>query len=230
MQRALLPVLATVLATVLARVLGAAGCKPGAAEAPEAPPEEARIGQRCPTLSTPERIDVARARVFVEVAHVTTTDLPSPLGSGLEGRALPVRSVASFVATSGVPTGMPWGECLDEACDGRAARWALSLVLPPAATEPLQLTMQLREPPPAANAAAESDGSEAAPPLFETTLALRSQEPSRVPAAQVAVGDGALVVTAYVLGERDDFFKLLRCKADQVGTREIRPLRASPPP
>src|SRR5690606_27365379 len=69
------------------------------------------LAQPCPELALgDEPIDAGKARVFVEVAEVSTRDLPQPIGRWLDENAVRVRSTANLVAFPSVPTSMPWGQ------------------------------------------------------------------------------------------------------------------------
>lgn len=190
---------------------------------PAAPVHAAvQVGRRCAELRTPRGpINPARARVFVELAHLLPNQLPHTVGDWLEHNAVAVRSVSSLLVTPTRPVVIPWGPCLDDGCDTRAQSWAVSLSLTPDAAAPLRLSFQLMP-----GSGAPSERAESATPnaLLTGTLQVASQIPTVFPGASPAVGADELLVTAYLLVEARDLFRLMSCKGEQLGLEELRPL------
>ena len=161
------------------------GCpKPEPAKEP-APERTTYLAQPCPELALgDEPIDADKARLFVEVADVSTRKLPQPIGRWLAENAVKVRSTANLVAFPNVPTSMPWGQCVDAVCSS------------------MQLSITLT---------AEPSGAPAKV-LLETALEAKHQEPVVLPPSP-AVSDGSVVVTAYLLQKHDDLQRIMACQA-----------------
>jgi hypothetical protein len=179
---------------------------------PEAPERTGFVAQPCTGLELgSEPLNPADARVFVEVAELNARDLPQPIGRYLDKNVVKVRSSVNLVAFPGVPTSMPWGQCVDAVCASAARSITVTAKLPATAAEPLDLALRIDEAPP--------EGSEAAPrTLLDTTLRAINQEPAVLPAAP-EVSDGSLVLTAYLLRRPDDLHRVMECKVRQ-GERE----------
>jgi hypothetical protein len=183
---------------------GCGGNEPG----PKAPPAErtAFLAQPCPGLALEDAaLDADKARVFVEVAEVSTRDLPQPIGRWLDENAVKVRSTANLVAFPNVPTSMPWGQCVDAVCSSMKRAITLTAQLPERTSQPVPLAVRIEEAPP--------EGAPGEPRvLLETTLAALHQEPVVLPPSP-AVSDGSVVVTAYLLRRHDDLQRILECQA-----------------
>lgn len=183
-----------------------AGC--GNKAEPKAPEAErtAFLAQRCPGLELDdEALDADNARVFVEVAEVSTSDLPQPIGRWLDANAVKVRSTANLVAFPNVPTSMPWGQCVDAVCSSMKRSITLTAQLPERTSQPVPLALSIDEAPP------EGTGAERKV-LLETTLRALHQEPVLLPPSP-AVSDGSVVVTAYLLRRHDDLHRIMECQA-----------------
>lgn len=186
-----------------------------------------QVGRRCPELATrPRALSNARVRVFVELAHLLPGQLPEPLGDWLEHHPVAVRSVSNLLLTPTRPVVVPWGACLDSACDTRSQSWTASLVVLPTTAQPLSLSLQLRQ---GSGAPSERAKGTNPAPLLTARLQLASQEPTLVRGAKLAVGADELLATAYVLVDAEDLFRLMRCKGEQVGLEELRPRPAMDP-
>jgi hypothetical protein len=183
-----------------------AGCGSNKPDA-NAPPAErtAFLAQPCPGLAIEDAaLDADKARVFVEVAEVSTRSLPQPIGRWLDENAVKVRSTADLVAFPNVPTSMPWGQCVDAVCSSMKRSITLTAQLPERTSQPVSLALRIDEAPP--------EGSPGEPRvLLETTLAAPHQEPIVLPPSPVS--DGSVVVTAYLLRRHDDLQRILECKA-----------------
>lgn len=184
--------------------LAACGGKPD----PKAPAPErtAFLAQPCPGLALDdEALDADKARVFVEVAEVSTRDLPHPIGRWLDQNAVKVRSTANLVAFPNVPTSMPWGQCVDAVCSSMKLSITLTAQLPERTSQPVPLSIRIDE--------AAAEGSQAEPrALLETTLRVLHEEPVVLPPSPL-VSDGSVVVTAYLLRRHDDLQRILECQA-----------------
>jgi len=193
-----------VCAAAWAALAGCGGNKPD----PNAPAPERTtfLGQPCPGLALEDAaIDADKARVFVEVADVSTRSLPQPIGRWLDENAVKVRSTANLVAFPNVPTSMPWGQCVDAVCSSMKLSITLTAQLPERTSQPVPLGLRIDEAPP--------EGSQAeARVLLETTLQALHQEPVVLPPSP-AVSDGSVVVTAYLLRRHDDLHRILECQA-----------------
>lgn len=183
---------------------GCSGNKPD----PNAPAPERTtfLGQPCPGLALEDApLDADKARVFVEVAEVSTRDLPQPIGRWLDQNAVKVRSTANLVAFPNVPTRMPWGQCVDAVCSSMKLSITLTAQLPERSSQPVPIGLRIDE--------AAPEGSQAEPRvLLETTLQALHQEPVVLP-PNPAVSDGSVVVTAYLLRRHDDLHRILECQA-----------------
>jgi hypothetical protein len=176
-------------------------------KAPDAE-REAFLGQPCPELALgDEALDADKARVFVEVAEVSTRNLPQPIGRWLDENAVTVRSTADLLAFPNVPTSMPWGQCVDAVCSAMKLSITLTAQLPERTSQPVPLALRI-------DAAAPEGSPEAAAGerrvLLETTLSVLPQEPVVLPPSEVS--DGSVVVTAYLLRKHDDLQRILECK------------------
>ena len=191
----------------LALVALAAACKSAPpAESPEIAPRDALVAQPCPELALgAEPLDPKNARVFVEIADVSSRNLPNPLGRWLDEHIVEVRSTANLVAFPGVPTSMPWAQCVDAVCADAKRSVSVTARLPERASEPIELALHIED------TAAEGGSPRT---LLDTTLRALSQEPAVVPSGS-ELGSGSLVVTAYVLRRFDDLHRLLECKERQ---------------
>ena len=192
----------------LALVALAAACKSAPpAESPEIAPRDALVAQPCPELALgAEPLDPKNARVFVEIADVSSRNLPNPLGRWLDEHIVEVRSTANLVAFPGVPTSMPWAQCVDAVCADVKRTVFVTAQLPPNTSEPIELVVRIDE------AAAEG---EPAKTLLESSVRSPHQEPIVLPQT-AAVSDGSLVVTAYLLRKFDDLERVMHCKARQA--------------
>jgi hypothetical protein len=183
-----------------------AACKGKAASPRTAAERTAFLAQPCPGLELgAARLDPANARVFVEVADVSTRDLPQPIGRWLDANAVKVRSTANLIAFPNVPTSMPWGQCVDAVCSSMKLSITLTAQLPERGSEPIVLALRIDE--------AAPEGPDAARQvLLDTTLRALNQEPVVLPPAP-KISDGSVVVTAYVLSRHDDLHRILECRA-----------------
>lgn len=184
-----------------------AGCGGDKAD-PKAPAAErtAFLAQACPALALEdEALDAGNARVFVEVAEVSTRNLPQPIGRWLDANAVKVRSTAHLVAFPSVPTSMPWGQCVDAVCSSMQRSITLTAELPERTSQPVALALRIVE------AAPEGSGGEGKV-LLETTLRAVHQEPVLLPPSP-NVSDGSVVVTAYLLRRHDDLHRIMECQA-----------------
>ncbi|HKO95012.1 MAG TPA: hypothetical protein VJU61_27850 [Polyangiaceae bacterium] len=176
---------------------------------PEAPERTVLAAQRCPGLTaSAEALDRANARLFVEVVEVSTRELPQPIGRWLDDHSVSVRSSAHLVAFPGVPTSMPWGQCVDAVCASLKRSITLTAHLPESAAEPFGIALRFDE--------AAADGASANPKvLFETTLQAMNQEPIvLLPAPEL--GEGSMIVTVYLLQKHDDLHRVMECQARQA--------------
>lgn len=220
--------------TALLALLGTAGCR-STQQARTPVAVEAKIAQRCPELTVGTGLlDLSKSRIFVEVALLEPGVLSpetSPPESKLsfEGTSTAVTSVMQFVANPHVPTTMPWGDCLDEACDQRNARITLNAQFPKSASDPVSVHLLLEKLPTDAKSSPQF-----APQLaawisdYNTTLLLHDQVPQRIDDPKKAFGSGTTIITSYLLTRPKDLFRLMACKAEQVGTHEIRPVSERP--
>ncbi|HTV23120.1 MAG TPA: hypothetical protein VMG12_30740 [Polyangiaceae bacterium] len=179
--------------------------KPEPAKEP-APERDAYLAQPCPELALADApLDADKARVFVEVAEVSTKNLPQPIGRWLDENSVRVRSTANLVAFPNVPTSMPWGQCVDAVCSSMKLSITLTAQLPERTSQPVALALRIDE--------AAAEGSEAPPrALLETTLAATHQEPVVLPPSP-EVSDGSVIVTAYLLQKHDDLQRIMACQA-----------------
>lgn len=183
----------------------ALACGKPEAKAP-APERTAYLAQPCPGLALDDAaLDAGKARVFVEVAEVSTRDLPQPIGRWLDENAVKVRSTANLVAFPNVPTSMPWGQCVDAVCSSMKLSLTLTAQLPERTSQPVPLALRIDEAPP------EGSPSEGRV-LLDTTLRAVHQEPVVLP-PNPEVSDGSVVVTAYLLQRHDDLQRILECQA-----------------
>jgi hypothetical protein len=166
----------------------------------------ALVAQPCPGLELgSDPLDVAKARLFVEIAEVNTRELPQPIGRWLDDNAVKVRSTANLVAFPDVPTSMPWGQCVDAVCSSAKLTITVTARLPKRASDPIELALSI--------ALAAPEGSEPLV-LLETALRAVNQEPVVLPPAP-RISDGSVIVTAYLLRRSDDLHRLLECKVRQ---------------
>jgi hypothetical protein len=174
----------------------------------QAPERTGFVAQACSGLELgSDPLDPAGARVFVELVEVPALGLPSPVGPWLAENAVRVRSSVNLVAFPGVPTSMPWGQCVDAVCASVQRTITLTATLPERASEPVGLALRIEE--------AAAEGSEAAPRLLlDTTLGAINQEPVVLPPAP-EVSDGSVVVTAYLLRRPLDLQRVMECKVQQ---------------
>ena len=189
-------------------LLALAACKSAPpAESPEVAPKDALVAQPCPELALgAEPLDPKNARVFVEVADVDSRNLPNPLGRWLDENIVQVRSTANLVAFPGVPTSMPWAQCVDAVCADVKRTVFVTAELPENTSEPIQLSVRIEE--------TASEG-EPAKTLLESSVRSPHQEPAVLPQTG-AVSDGSLVVTPYLLRKFDDLERVMHCKARQA--------------
>jgi hypothetical protein len=179
---------------------------------PKAPDAErtAFLAQPCPELALgDEALDADKARVFVEVAEVSTRNLPQPIGRWLDENAVRVRSTADLVAFPNVPTSMPWGQCVDAVCSSMKLSITLTARLPERTSQPVPLTLRIDEAAPEGSPG-ESEGERRV--LLETLLSVLPQQPVVLPPSP-EVSDGSVIVTAYLLRKHDDLQRILECKA-----------------
>ncbi len=180
----------------------------GGSAPPAAAPERiVRAARPCPGLELgSEALDLAKARVFVEVVEVSARDLPQPIGAWLRENAVKVRSTASLVAFPNVPTSVPWGQCVDAVCSAMQRSITLTARLPELASEALELELRIEQPAPEATGA---------PPrvLLDTIVRALNQQPVVVPPA-VASDEGTVVVTPYLLRKPDDLHRVMECQAN----------------
>ena len=176
----------------------------------------ALVGQPCPALELgAEPLDPANARVFVEVVAVSTPALPNPIGRWLEEHAVTVRASANLVAFPGVATSNPWAQCVDAVCADTKRSVHVTARLPEHTSDPIELSVRIEEAPGESGAAPPK-------PLLDTTLRAPQQDPVVLPSPP-ELGDGSLVVTAYLLRKFDDLHRVLECKERQKEReRELR--------
>lgn len=182
----------------------------------DAPPAKDPHAERTVFLAQPcqglalgdEPVDASKARVFVEVAEVSSRDLPRPIGRWLDQNAVKVRSTANVVAFPGVPTSTPWGQCVDAVCSAMKLSLTLTAQLPERTSQPMNLSLRIDE---------VAASGEAPPALLETTLPALHQEPVVLPPSP-GVSDGSVVVTAYLLQRHDDLHRILECQARREQT------------
>jgi hypothetical protein len=200
--------------------LASLGCKHGTtpvvnAQAPDRAPQSTLVGQPCPGLELgSEALKSADARLFVEVAEVTTPDLPHPLGHWLRGRTVEARSIAHLVAFPNVPTTTPWGQCFDAVCNTTEYALTVTAHLPARASDPIGLTIRIDEAPAKGEAPASPVEGEARKVLLDTVIEAKNQEPALLPPSP-GVSQGSLVVTPYLLRRYDDLHRILECSAGQ---------------
>jgi hypothetical protein len=187
---------------------GALACsKPPPAQTPEPVERTALVAQTCPELELDAgSLDPLNARLFIEVAEVSTRELPSPLGRWLEENAVKVRASVNLVAFPNVPTSTPWGQCIDAVCAGAQRSLTATARLPEHGAQPLALALRIEETRP--------DGG-APSILLETSVVAEHQTPVVVPNTS-AVSAGSLVLTAYVLQRHDDLQRVMACRARQA--------------
>jgi hypothetical protein len=177
-----------------------------------APPQTAEsertalVAQPCPGLELgSDPLDPAKARLFVEIAEVNTRELPQPIGRWLDENAVKVRSTVNLVAFPGVPTSMPWGQCVDAVCSSMKLSITVTARLPERASDPIELAVSITDSVP--------EGPEPLV-LLDTALRAVNQEPVVLPPAP-RISDGSVIVTAYLLRRSDDLHRLLECKVRQ---------------
>jgi hypothetical protein len=200
-------------------VLASLGCKHNTppvanAQAPDRAPQSILVGQPCPGLELGSAALDADARLFVEVAEVTTPDLPHPLGHWLEGRTVQARSSAHLVAFPNVPTTTPWGQCFDAVCNTTEYALTVTAHLPARASDPIGLTLRIDQAPAKGEAPASPATGEARKVLLDTAIEARNQQPALLPPTP-GVSQGSLVVTPYLLRRYDDLHRILECSAGQ---------------
>jgi hypothetical protein len=188
-------------------VSSATACKSGAPAGSPAPVERAAlVAQPCPELApVDEPLDPTNARVFVEVVEVSSKDLPTPLGRWLDEHIVQVRSAANLVAFPGVPTSMPWGQCVDSVCGDTQRSVSVTARLPERTTQPIELAVRVEE------TLHEGDVPTV---LLDTTVRPRHEEPVVLPTTP-GVSSGSLIVTAYLLRKHDDLQRVMTCTARQ---------------
>jgi hypothetical protein len=184
----------------------------GSATQTQTPERTALVAQPCLGLAVGSGpLDPMKARVFVEVAEVSTRELPEPIGRWLDENAVKVRGAVNLVAFPNVETSMPWGSCVDAICSSAKLTLTVTARLPARASEPIDLALRIAE------SAPESPNTEPRV-LLNTTLRVTDQTPFVLPPAP-DVSDGSVVVTAYLLHRHDDLQRVLECKVQQ-GERE----------
>lgn len=190
------------------------------AQSPDRPPRTILVGQPCPGLQLGSDALDADARLFVEVAEVTTTGLPQPLGHWLEGRAVKARSVAHLVAFPNVPTTTPWGQCFDAVCNSTEYALTVTAHLPTHASDPIGLTLRIDQAQAKGEAPASPAEADARKVLLDTAIEAKNQEPALLPPSP-GVSQGSLVVTPYLLRRYDDLHRILECSAGQSSARPL---------
>jgi hypothetical protein len=176
---------------------------------PEAPAERAAyVARPCPGLELgAQPLDLKNARLFVEVADIAQRNLPEPVGSWLQQNAVKVRSVANLVAFPGVPTTVPWGQCVDAVCSTSKLSITLTARLPERVVDPIQVALRIDE---------AGAGAGATPRvLLDTSLQLVHQQPALLPPA-AEVSDGSLIVTGYLLRRLQDLHAVMACQAEEA--------------
>jgi hypothetical protein len=167
------------------------------------------VAQPCPELALgTSALDPSSARVFVEVADVSSRELPQPLGRWLDDNAVKIRSAVNLVAFPGMSTSMPWGQCVDAVCASSARSVTLTARLPERASEPIEIELRIDETQP-------EHGEQAPKLLFESHVRALHQDPVVLPGAS-SVSDGSLVLTAYLLQRHDDLQRVMECRARQT--------------
>jgi hypothetical protein len=174
-----------------------------APRAPSAAEHQALVAQRCTAVSPPAgTVDKAKARVLVEVAQLTTPDLPRPIGDWLEHHPVDYRAVSSLLTADGVPSSTEWSGCLDADCDApQTARLTVITHLPEVTSDLIRFEIRI-EPSPASDALLAT---------VETTdqQALLLDD----------VGDpqvhGRLVVMPYLMSSPEELQKLMECRQRQ---------------
>jgi hypothetical protein len=203
-----LPSLRVQAASLLVSAVSAVGgCKSAApAESPGPVERAALVAQSCPELaSIDEPVDPTNARVFVEVVEVSGKDLPTPIGHWLDEHIVQVRSAANLVAFPGVPTSMPWGQCVDSVCGDAQRSVSVTAGLPERTNQPIELAVRIEE---------RLNEGEAPKVLLDTTVRPRHQEPVVLPTTP-GVSTGSVIVTAYLLRKHDDLQRVMTCTARQ---------------
>jgi hypothetical protein len=167
----------------------------------------ALVAQHCPGLDLEaEPLDPTNARVFVEIVEVSRRDLPDPIGHWLDENAVKIRSSANLVAFPGVPTSVPWAQCVDAACADIERSVRVTAQLPASTLQPIELAVQIEE----------TSGEGAAPKnLLDTQVRAIHQEPVVLPSPPV-LGTGTLVLTAYLLRRFDDLHRVMECKVQHA--------------
>src|SRR4051794_37407783 len=122
-------------------------CKAGAPAQSSGDVERAAlVAQPCPELAVvAEPLDPTKARVFVEIVDVSSKDLPTPIGHWLDEHVVQVRATANLVAFPGVPTSMPWGQCVDAVCGDATRAVSVTARLPERATDPIELAVRIEQ-------------------------------------------------------------------------------------
>jgi hypothetical protein len=192
----------------LAMVIGVAcGGSAVSTQTPEAE-RTALVAQPCLGLAVGSGpLDPTKVRVFVEVAEVSTRELPEPIGHWLDENAVKVRGAANLVAFPNVATSMPWGPCVDAVCSSTRLTLTLTAQLPERASDPIELALRIAESAPA--------NPEAEPRvLLDSTLRVVDQTPFVLPPAP-DVSAGSVIVTPYLLQRHDDLQRVMECKVHQ---------------
>jgi hypothetical protein len=185
-------------------LLLACGTKP---PPPQAAERTGFVAQPCEGLELGAApLDPKDARVFIEVAELSQAEQPA--GRPLRESVVKVRSSVNLVAFPGVPTSMPWGQCVDAVCASAQRTITVTAALPALASEPLELALHIEE---AAGEAPEKP----AKTLLDTTLHALNQQPLVLPPAP-ALSSGSLVVTAYLLRKPHDLHRVMECKTQQA--------------
>jgi len=174
----------------------------GASSAEPAVFAKAFIAQPCAAIvPVGDRTSPPAARVFVEVAHLMSGELPEPVGAFLAEHAVPVDQVAGLLASNGVSGSAPWGQCVDDACSSSSSTLSVVPHLSAPASAPFEIELSITP----ANASGKSQEQ-----MFAAQLMVTNQRPLVVP-----VGEGRVVVTPYLIGSEADLAGLYRCKANQ---------------
>lgn len=205
-------------ALIAACVLATCGCSrntpPPQSEADAPTQKMVRVAQPCPELARLSGpLDPSDVRAFIEVAQLAGDNPPLPLGSWLDTEPVLVRSTAHVVAFPDIPMSTPWGLCVDEVCSSGRRSLTVTARLPHDAAEPLHVSLRIEESAAPAGAA-QNAGSKM---LLDATLDARDREPVLL-ASPPELGEGSILVTAYLLRRFDDLHRVLECKAERRGT------------
>jgi hypothetical protein len=168
------------------------------------------IAQRCERLN-PDRMSTGEsfARVFVDGFDVVSEDLQTPLGPWLAEHPIEVHHSQAMMLTHDTPSSASWNRCANRSCTATEL-WNITITprLPKRASDPLQLTVELRS----AAASTEQRGS-------SSTVEARDQYPVRIdfPGAR-STGATAMVLAPYLVNNDEDLRAIMLCKEQQAAS------------